>query len=46
MLQQAIMVAWNEANGEKYKSKIPAMFVKNQIGNIKNEAPHMLKELY
>ena len=31
MLQHAILVACNEADGEKDKSKIPAMFVKNQI---------------
>jgi hypothetical protein len=30
MLQQAIIVAGNEENGKKDKSKIPAMFVKNQ----------------
>ena len=35
MLQQEIIVACNEADGEKDKSKIPAMFVKNQIRNIK-----------
>ena len=34
MLQQAIVVAWNEANGKKDKSKIPALFVKNQFTNI------------
>ena len=45
MLQQAIIVAWNEANGKKDKSKIPVMFVKNQIRNIKNEAPHKLQLL-
>jgi hypothetical protein len=28
MLQKAIIVAWNEANGKKDKSKIPALFVK------------------
>ena len=44
-LQQAIIVACNEANGEKDKSKIPAMFVKNQIRNIKNEALHKLQFL-
>ena len=31
MLQQSITVVCNEANGKKDKSKIPAMFVKNQI---------------
>ena len=45
MLQQAIIVAWNEANGKKDKSKIPAMFVKNQITNIKNKVPHKLQFL-
>ena len=45
MLQQAIIVAWNEENGEKDKSKIPEMFVKNQIKNNKNEAPHKLQFL-
>ena len=42
MLQKAIIVAWNEANGEMDKSKIPALFVQNQIRNIKNETPHKL----
>ena len=45
MLQQAILVAWNEANGDKNKTKIPAMFVKNQIRNDKNEALHKLQFL-
>ena len=45
MLQQAIIVAWNEANGKKDNSKIPALFVKNQITNIKNETPHKLQFL-
>ena len=45
MLQQAIIVARNEANGKKDKFKIPAMIVKNQIGNIKIEAPHKLQFL-
>ena len=45
MLQKAIIVAWNEANGEKDKSKIPALFMKNQIRNTKNETPHKLQFL-
>ena len=45
MLQQAIIVAWNEANGEKDKSNIPALFVKNQITNIKNKTLHKLQFL-
>ena len=45
MLQQAIIVAWNEANGKKDNSKIPALFVKNQITNIKNETLHKLQFL-
>ena len=45
MLQKAIIVAWNEANGEKDNSKIPALFVNNQITNIKNETPHKLQFL-
>ncbi len=45
MLQKAIIVAWNEANGKKDKSKIPAQFVKNQIRNIKNKNPHKLQFL-
>ncbi len=45
MLQKAIIVAWNEANGKKDKSKIPALFVKNQIRNNKNETPHKLQLL-
>ncbi len=45
MLQQAIIVAWNEANGKKEKSKIPALFVKNQIRNIANKTPHKLQFL-
>ncbi len=45
MLQKAIIVAWNEANGKKNKSKIPALFVKNQIRNTKNETPHRLQFL-
>ncbi len=43
MLQKALIVAWNVANGEKNKSKIPALFVKNQRKNIENETPHKLK---
>ena len=34
MLQKAIIVDWNEANGEKDKSTIPVLFVQNQISNI------------
>ena len=45
MLQQAIIVAWNEANGEKEKSKIPTLFMKNEIGKNKNETPHKLQFL-
>jgi hypothetical protein len=45
MLQQALIVAWNEENGKKDKSKIPALFVKNQITNIKNKTPHKLQFL-
>ena len=45
MLQKALIVAWNEANGKKDKSKIPAMFVKNQSKNIENKAPHKLQFL-
>ncbi len=44
-LQQAIVVAWNESNGEKDKSKIPALFVKNQIRNNENETPQKLQFL-
>ncbi len=40
MLQKALIVAWNVANGEKDKSKIPALFVKNLSNNIENETPH------
>jgi hypothetical protein len=36
MLQKALTVAWNEANGKKDKSKLPALFVQNQIRNNKN----------
>ena len=43
MLQQAIIVAWNEANGKKDNSKIPAMFIKNEIGKNENETPHKLQ---
>ncbi len=45
MLQQAIIIAWNEANGEKDKTKIPALLVKNQIRNNKNKTPHKLQFL-
>ncbi len=45
MLQKALIVAWNVANGKKDKSKIPAMFVKNQSKNIENETPHKLQFL-
>ncbi len=45
MLQKALIVAWNVANGEKDKSKIPALFVKNQSKNIENETPHKLQFL-
>jgi hypothetical protein len=45
MLQKALIVAWNVANGEKDKSKIPDMFVKNQSKNIENETPHKLQFL-
>jgi hypothetical protein len=45
MLQKALIVAWNEANGKKDKSKITDMFVKNQSKNIKNETPHKLQFL-
>ncbi len=45
MLLKAIIVAWNEANGKKDKSKIPALFVKNQSKNIENETPHKLQFL-
>ncbi len=45
VLQQAIIIAWNEANGKNEKSKIPALFVKNQIRNIENETPHKLQFL-
>jgi hypothetical protein len=39
------LVAWNVANGKKDKSKIPALFVKNQSKNIENETPHKLQFL-
>jgi hypothetical protein len=45
MLQKALTVAWNEANGEKEKSTLPELFVQNQIRNIKNETPHKLQFL-
>ncbi len=45
MLQKALIVAWNVANGEKDNSKIPSLFVKNQITKIKNETPHKLQFL-
>ena len=35
MLHKALIVAWIEANGDMDKSKIPALFVKNQIRNKK-----------
>ncbi len=40
MLQKALIVSWNVANGKKDKSKIPALFVKNLSNNIENETPH------
>jgi hypothetical protein len=45
MLQKALIVAWNVANGKKDKSKIPALFEKNQSINIENETPHKLQFL-
>jgi hypothetical protein len=45
MLQKALTVAWNEANGEKDKSTLPALFVQNQIRNNKNKTPHKLQFL-
>ena len=45
MLQQAIIVACNEANGEKDKSKIPEMLAKNQSRNIKNKTLQRLQFL-
>ena len=39
MLQNALIVAWNEANGDQDKSKTPALFVKNQIRNNEIETP-------
>ena len=45
MLQKAITVAWNEANGKMDKSTLPALFVQNQIRNIRNENPHKLQFL-
>ena len=45
MLQQVIIFAWNEANGERNKSKIPALFVKNQSRTFENQAPHKLQFL-
>ena len=45
MLQKSLIVAWNVANGKKDKSKIPALFVKNQITNIKNKTSHKLQFL-
>ncbi len=45
MLQQAIIVALNEANGKKDNSKIPTLFIKNEIRNNKNKTPHKLQFL-
>ena len=45
ILQKALIVAWNEANGDMDKSKIPALFEKNQIRNNKNKTPQKLQFL-
>ncbi len=45
MLQKALIVSWNVATGKNNKSKIPALFVKNQSKNIENETPHKLQFL-
>jgi hypothetical protein len=45
MLQKALTVAWNEANGKTDKCTLPALFVRNQIRNNKNETPHKLQFL-
>ena len=45
MLQKALIVAWNEANGDMVKSKIPLLFVKNQIRNNENQTPQKLQFL-
>jgi hypothetical protein len=45
MLQKSLIVAWNVSTGEKDKSKIPALFVKNQSKNIENVSPHKLQFL-
>ena len=45
MPQQAIIVACNDVDGKKEKSKIPVIFVQSQIRNIENEALHKLQFL-
>ena len=45
MLQKALIVSWNEANGKMDKSKIPALFEKNKIRNNENETPQKLQFL-
>ena len=45
MLQQAIIAAWNEANGTNDEPKIPALFVQNHLRNNTNKTPHKLQFL-